>query len=275
MEGLHIRGRVINNNDGFHFISCRYVHISNCDVQSQDDACALFGSCKFITITNCSFSTRWSVFRFGGGEAEDITISNCIIYETYGCPIKMRCGPGSRFENITFSNIVMRDVTGPVSIGLGVQNSQQNTSQKAPGIVRNMSFNNITATVVKPVALRDTEHPSDYNPGEVFSSMVLNAMDDVYMENITFSNVHITYPGGGTLQQGAVRELPKIAGEYYQIGVSPAYGLYARNVKGLILNNVSLLMDNADLRPAIILDNVHDAAISALNIDSHISGFSM
>lgn len=103
MEGLHIHSRVIHNNDGFHFISSRYVHISNCDIQCQDDACALFGSCQFITVTNCSFSTRWSVFRFGGGVAENITVSNCLIYETYGCPIKMRCGPGSRFENISFS----------------------------------------------------------------------------------------------------------------------------------------------------------------------------
>jgi hypothetical protein len=269
MEGLHIRGRVINNNDGFHFISCRYVHMSNCDVQSQDDACALFGSCKFITVTNCSFSTRWSVFRFGGGEAEDITVSNCLIYETYGCPIKMRCGPGSRFENISFSNIVMRGVTGPISIGLGSQNSRQNTTPRAPGIVRNISFSGITATVVKPVPLRDSEHPSNYNPGEMFSSVTLNAMDNVFMENITFNDVHITYPGGGTIEQGAIRDVPKIAGEYYEIGVPPAYGLYARNVKGLILHNVSLGIANADLRPALILDNVRDAAINGLNIDGH------
>jgi polygalacturonase len=66
-DGLHIYNRVNGNNDGFHFISSQYVHVSNCDVQSQDDACALFGSSKFVTITNSAFSTRWSVFRFGGG----------------------------------------------------------------------------------------------------------------------------------------------------------------------------------------------------------------
>ncbi|MGH9528762.1 MAG: glycoside hydrolase family 28 protein, partial [Terriglobales bacterium] len=46
LEGLRIYNRVNHNNDGFHFISSQYVHVSNCDVQSQDDACALFGSCK-------------------------------------------------------------------------------------------------------------------------------------------------------------------------------------------------------------------------------------
>src|SRR5438874_4376899 len=48
MDGLHIYNRVNSNNDGFHFISAEYVTVSNCNVQTQDDACALFGSCKFV-----------------------------------------------------------------------------------------------------------------------------------------------------------------------------------------------------------------------------------
>ena len=98
IDGIRIYNRVNKNNDGFHFNSSQYVNIANCNISCQDDACALFGSNKFVTVTNCSFSTRWSIFRFGGGEAENITVSNCIIYETYGCPIKMSCGPrrGSR-----------------------------------------------------------------------------------------------------------------------------------------------------------------------------------
>src|SRR5579859_5264543 len=119
LTGIYIHNRVNSNNDGFHFISAQHVHISNCTVECQDDACALFGSCKFVTVTNCSFSTRWSVFRFGGGEAENITVSNCLIYETYGCPIKMHAGPGTRFENMSFSNLIMDKVTGPISIGVG------------------------------------------------------------------------------------------------------------------------------------------------------------
>jgi len=83
-DGLHIHNRVNGNNDGFHFISCENMHVSNCDVESQDDACAMFGSCKLITVTNSTFSTRWSVFRFGGGQAENISVSNCIIYEAFG-----------------------------------------------------------------------------------------------------------------------------------------------------------------------------------------------
>lgn len=265
LTGLHIHSKVTHNNDGFHFVASEYVHVSNCDVECQDDACALFGSCKFITVSDCSFSTRWSVFRFGGGEAENITVSNCIIYEAYGCPIKMRCSPGSRFENISFSNLVMKGVTGPISIGLGPQNPASKNVQQSPGIVRNISFNNIQATVVKPVPLRGSEFSSNYNPGEIFSCIVLNAMNEAYLENISFNNVHVSFPGGGTAEQASVRDVPKVAGEYYQIGVPPSYGIYARNVRGLTMHNIRFEMQTPDLRPAVIFDNVSDASILGLS----------
>ncbi len=283
LDGIHIYNRVNRNNDGFHFISSQYVHVSNCDVECQDDACALFGSCKFVTVANCSFSTRWSVFRFGGGEAENITVSNCLIYQTYGCPIKMRCGPGSRFENISFSNLVMKDVTGPISIGLGPQQRRPTQPAQAPGanatetnktpaqgekpgIVRNISFHGIQVTVAKPVQLSDVPFVSGYNPGEVFSCIVLNGMAEGFLENINFHDVHVTFPGGGTAEQAAVRDVPKVAGEYYEIGVPPAYALFARNVRGLTLHNVRFELTADDLRPAVVFDHVKDAAVNGLSV---------
>jgi len=266
-EGLHIHSRVIHNNDGFHFISSKYVHVSKCDIQTQDDACALFGSCQFVTVSDSSFSTRWSVFRFGGGMAENITVTNCIIYETYGCPIKMHCSPGSRFENIIFSNLIMKDVTGPISINLGPQRSvNTGTAQRPSGIVRNISFSNIRATVVKPVPLPDAEFPSAYRSGELLSCIVLNSFDDQYLENISFNDIQVTYPGGGTAEQGALRDVPKVAGEYFEIGTPPAYALYARNVKGLTLQNVRFEKVLADLRPALVFDHVEDASAVGLGI---------
>jgi hypothetical protein len=256
---------VNHNNDGFHFVSSQHVHVSNCDVRCQDDACALFGSCKFITVTNCAFSTRWSVFRFGGGEAENITVSNCLIYETYGCPIKMRCASRSRYENISFSNLLMKDVTGPISIGLGPQRRDATpaaTSPEPPGIVRNISFHGIHATVAKPVPLPDVDFASAYNPGEMFSCIILNGMGEGYLENISFHDVHVRFPGGGTREHAAVRDVPKVAGEYYEIGVPPSYGLFARNVRGLTLANVRFELAAPDARPAMIFDRVEDAAVN-------------
>jgi polygalacturonase len=258
---------VNKNNDGFHINSSQYVHIANCDITCQDDACALFGSNKFVTVTNCSFSTRWSVFRFGGGEAENITISNCVIYDTYGCPIKMRCGARARFENITFSNLIMKNVTGPISIGLDSsrRGNAQPETQPVRGIVRNIAFNGIRATVVaKGRQHEDLPFPSDFRPGETRSCIVINGVGSELIEKISFHDVHVVYEGGGTSEEAA-RDVPKLAGEYFEIGTPPAYGVYARNVRGLTLHNVRLEVATPDLRPAMTFDNVADASVNGLS----------
>src|SRR5215813_4026682 len=266
LDGVRIYNRVNLNNDGFHINSCQYVHIVNCDVVCQDDACALFGSNKFVTVTNCSFSTRWSVFRFGGGEAENIAISNCVIYETYGCPIKMRCGARSRFENITFANLIMKNVTGPISIGLdSTRGGAGGTTPPTKGVVRNIAFNGIRATVVAQGRQHeDLPWPQKFRPGETRSCIVVNGVKDEFLEEISFQDVHVVYEGGGTAEE-SVREIPQIAGEYFEIGTPPAYGVYARNVRGLTLHNVRLEVTSPDLRPAVVFDQVKDAAVNGLS----------
>jgi hypothetical protein len=267
LDGVRIYNRVNLNNDGFHINSSEYVHISNCDVVCQDDACALFGSNKFVTVTNSTFSTRWSIFRFGGGQAENITISNCVIYDTFGCAIKMRCGARSRLENITFSNIIMKNVTGPISIGLDStrrSNAPAATPPPAPGIVRNLAFNGIRATVVAEGRQHeDLSWPQKFRPGETRTCITLNGVGGDFLENISFNDVHVTYEGGGTAQEAAA-EVPKMAGEYFEIGTPPAYGFYARNVRGLTLNNVRLEATKPDLRPAVVFDHVADASVNGL-----------
>jgi hypothetical protein len=272
IDGVRIFNRVNKNNDGFHFSSCQYIHIVNSDVQCQDDACALFGSNKFVTITNCSFSTRWSIFRFGGGESQNIAISNCLIYDTYGCPIKISAGRAS-IENFTFSNIIMRNVTGPIGIGFSGQsnNNNPNNTNAAKPFIRNISFNGIRATVVaQPVNHPDIPFEVSVREGEKNSCITLNAMGDHYLENISFTDIHVKYAGGGTAAQAAKRDVPKVAAEYFGVwdpapGGPPAYGLYVRNVKGLSLHNIRFEYEQPDARPAVIFDNVQDATVTGLS----------
>jgi hypothetical protein len=265
IDSIHIHNRVNSNNDGFHFVSAEYVHISNCDVATQDDACALFGSCKFVTVTNSTFSTRWSVFRFGGGNPENVTISNCIIHHTYGCPIKMQFGRDSQVQNLQFSNLILEDVTGPISINLSNRARRNAVDPQKIGFLRNISFSNIRASVVSEGRqFDDMTFPQNYRPGETRQCIVLNGTGDAYMEDITFNDIRVTYGGGGTAEE-AQREIPQVAGEYFEIGTPPAYGLFARNVRGLTLNNVRLEVAAPDLRPAVVFDHVADAAISGLS----------
>ena len=264
LDGVRIHNRVNLNNDGFHINSNQYVNIVNCNVMCQDDACALFGSNKFITVTNCTFSTRWSIFRFGSGECEEVAISNCVIYDTFGCVIKMRFSAGARIENVSFSNLVMRNVTGPISIGLDSNYRRAaNAPARAKGVVRNLTFQGIRATVVSEGGqYADMPFRNNFRPGETRSCITLNGVGDEYLEGITMNDVHVTYGGGGTAEEAARREIPKMAGEYFELGTLPAYGLYARNVRGLTLSDVRFEVATPDLRPAMVFDHVQDATVN-------------
>jgi len=281
MEAIYIYNRVNENNDGFHFISCEFVTVSNCTVMSQDDACALFGSCRAVTITNSSFSTRWSCFRFGGGAASDIAVSNCVLHQVFGCPIKFHGVPGSRFENMSFSNLVLDEVTGPISISVGSRQPHQAGAGPTPvdavpadpgepAVVRNISFSNIHGTVTtNPPQLAGLPFPDIYRPGELHSCITLNCVGDAILEKVSFENIHLTFGGGGTGDDAARRELPELAGEYFILGPMPAYGFYARNARALSMSNIRFDLATPDLRPALILDRVEDAVISGLSVEGN------
>jgi len=94
---------------------------------------------------------------------------------------------------------------------------------------------------------------------------VLNGVGEDFLEGIRLSDIQITFEGGGSAEEAARRDVPKMAGEYFELGVLPAYGLYARNVHGLTLHNVRFELTNPDLRPALVFENVEDAGVNGLN----------
>jgi len=269
MDRIYIHSRVNSNNDGFHFVSAEYVTISNCVIKCGDDACAMFGSCQNITVTNSFFSTRWSVFRFGGGHAHNVAVSNCVLSQVYGCPFKFQGDPGSRFENMSFSNIVLDEVTGPISISVGGRLAAPD--DKTPVVVRNISFSNIhgTVTTAPPAMLPESDLGVGHRPGEAHSAIVLNSVNGAVLENISFCDVHLTFGGGGTAEEGAQRDVPKVFGEYFRLGPIPAYGLYARNARGLTLQNVRFEVSTPELRPAVIFDHVEDAVFNGFSVQGN------
>jgi len=283
VDGVRIHNRVNFNNDGLHFEDCEHVKVSNCNVVCEDDACALFGSTRDVTVTNCTFSTRWSVFRFGGGKAENITVSHCVIYDTFGCPIKMQVESGSRMENMIFSNLVMNNVTGPIYVGLGSvpRNSAQPSETRRGGVVRNIMFKGIRARVAPAPDLKEFPYTvgtpiDDIYAGEHRTCIDLTAYDGQFIENITLSDIHITFAGGGNPQEAAPRDVPQVSGaEYFGLGVLPAYGMYARNVRGLALHNVRFDLAAPDLRPALVLDASEDISLNGFSAVGNSSAESL
>ena len=152
IEGVHLLNRANQNNDGFDLTNCEDVIISDCHIDCGDDAIALKEGGIRIVVTNCIISTRWAAFRIGPeahGVFRDIAVSNCVVYDTYGSGIKIQEVEGGVMENISFDNLVMNHVTGPISLRLGGYLGWKNERKESLpiGVLRNIRFSNIQATV--------------------------------------------------------------------------------------------------------------------------------
>lgn len=267
LDGVHIFNRANQNNDGFDLTTCEDVFASNCKVDCGDDAFALKEGGRNIVITNCVISTRWAAFRVGPesrGVYRDICVSNCVVYDTYGAAIKMQEVEGGIMENILFENIVMENVTGPISIRLGGYLGWKNDRKESfpIGVFRNVQFNNIRARVA------DNAYPLAYEvppfPGERKSCINITGVPGYYVENVTLSNLHVTFPGGGTLEDAdrVVPELRDHYPEYHMFGTLPAYGLYVRHTRGLALDNVRFDYAGSEKRPAVVCEDAEDLELS-------------
>lgn len=109
------RGR---NCDGLDLVDCQKVCISNCNINSGDDAICLKSfspdeACQDITITNCIVSSNASGIKIGtetSGAFRDITVQNCVVYDTRGDALAIMTSDGARIERINMSDITVRNI---------------------------------------------------------------------------------------------------------------------------------------------------------------------
>jgi len=272
IEGLRIDSLVQPNSDGIDVDGCQEVLISNCNIHSGDDSIALKTiergqPCRDVVITNCVLSSECAAIRVGPDALENIQrvcASNCVIRDTRLNGIKIQMSFGVTMSDMVFSNIVMDNVTGPISLRLaGWKMGEGNIwavfddSQWEKGQLRNILFENIRARV-----------PAD----NIKSCISITGTPTTKPQGITFSNVDVTFPGGGTAAEGARRVVPDLPHDYpecYIFGVLPAYGFYAHHAADLTLSNVRFRLDGADLRPAIVCDDVQGLDLAGLKADGH------
>ena len=267
IHDVHLFNRANQNNDGFDLTYCEDVMISNCHIDCSDDAIALKEGGVRIVVTNCIISSRWAAIRIGPealGEFRDIAVSNCVIYDTYGAAIKIQEVEGGIMENISFDNLVMNHVTGPISLRLGgyLGWRQERTESLPIGMLRNIRFSNIQATIAEDAYPLPHEVPAF--PGEKKSCLNIAGVPGYFIENVSFNGLHFSFPGGGT-QEDAQRAVPEHRDrypEYHMFGTLPAYGVYIRHAKGVVFNDVTLETKSSDLRPAMFAEDVENLELA-------------
>ena len=265
--------KVDTNRDGFDIDSCRNVRISNCSVNSpNDDAIVLKSSyglgfaraTENVTITNC-FVSGYDIgslldgtykrnvkeapdkdgptgrVKFGtesNGGFKNITISNVVFDHCRG--LALETVDGGPLEDVTISNITMRDVTtAPIFLRLGAR--MRGPAGARPGVLRRVQISNVVV----------------YNAEPRFASIIAG-LPGRPVEDVRLSDIRILYRGGGTREMAALNPPEKETNypEPSMFGDIPAYGFFIRHARGVEFSNVEVAFMAEDARPAFYLEDV-------------------
>lgn len=268
LHGLTVSNHVSYNNDGVDIDGCRDVHVSDCTIDSDDDALCLKSTldraCENVVVSNCILSSHCNAFKTGtesNGGFKNITLTNCAIRPSressvlYGDRaglggISLESVDGGHVDRIAISNIVIEGVRVPIFCRLGnrARPFADNAAKPNVGTFRNVMLSNIVVT------------------GGSVIGCPLAGLPGHRLENVTLSNIRLRMAGGGTAADAA-RAVPELAEKYPEgkmFGTLPAAGFYCRHVTGLTLRDVALETDQPDLRPAVVCDDVERLTIDGL-----------
>jgi hypothetical protein len=163
-------------------------------------------------------------------------------------------------ENLLFSNIVMRNVPRAILVTFNSFPMRVDAPKPMPPMqaLRDLMFSHIRIESDSSIT------------GPQLSYIAVCGLPGHPVENVTFSDISYTAPGGGTAQMATRR----VVGEFTDVrpesrvfeGSLPSYGLYARHVKGLTVRNVTIETVTRDARPGIVCDDVEDAVFSGVRV---------
>ncbi|MGB2864322.1 MAG: glycoside hydrolase family 28 protein, partial [Sedimentisphaerales bacterium] len=188
ITGITVRSLINHNNDGINIDSCRRVVISDCNIESGDDAIVLKSTsarvCRDVAVSNCILSSRCNALKMGtesNGGFENIVITGCSIYETRLAGIALEIVDGGTMDRVIISNITMNKVGAPIFLRLGNRarpfkpalslSNGKNMETPAMGVMRNMTISNIEATGANP------------------TGCAISGLPEAKIENLTLSNV--------------------------------------------------------------------------------------
>jgi hypothetical protein len=245
-----------------------HVTITNCTVSGFDLGTLIdgtYGREQWAAPDGDGPTGRIKLGTESNGAFRNITISNCVFVRSRGLAIESV--DGAIIENIAVSNIVMREVvSSPLFVRLGAR--LRGPKATPVGAIRRVQIDNVIV-----------------DDADCRFAAIVTGLPGHAVEELSLTNVRVGYRGGLTLaqvaeqpaelvsrffQRGAdagtgprqpydVPERPAAYPEPSMFGVLPAYGLYARHVRGLRVRDVQFTVEAPDGRAAVVLQDVAGA----------------
>ncbi len=251
---VEVRGvKITGGWDGVHFRGwkdnpCRDISITNCEFYTGDD-CIAGWFWENTLIANCIINSSCNGIRLIG-PAKSLIIDQCLFF-----------GPG-RFEHRTTREQKRRNMLAGLCL-------QPGAWDKTEGAMNDVAISNITMrNVTTPLHL-------SLKPGNTAGRVTIDRLTatgiyraaasieswaETPIEHVTLRDISLSFTGGGTPAQAKMQ----VKSPGVDARALPAWGLYARNVKHLDLQNVRLSLDTDDARPMVLCDGVQRLTLDTL-----------
>lgn len=283
IDGIRILSDLLGpNSDGIDVEACADVRISNCVIYCGDDGICLKNEtapydqspCKNITVTNCIITTTCNGFKIGtgtSGDFENITFSNSVIKA--GLPDEPLAKAAAAtlhpdlFDNglAPLSGIAIESVDGGHVRGVSISNIVMH-GVRAPIFARlgNRGRRGSRKDMVPTAGtVQDVSISNVIAYGAQNASMIAGIPGHP-VKNVSLTNILVQTDGTGT-RDLAHKAMPERIRDYPEItswGRMPVYGLYCRHVDTLTLDNIRIFANGPDERPALTFDDVTNFQLS-------------
>ena len=243
-DDLQIRGiKVYNhsnkNNDGIDIDGCHRVTISDVNVDSDDDALCIKSTSdrasENVAVSNCLLSSHCNAFKLGtesNAGFKNIAATNLAIKPSshtdqliYGhnegsSGIALEVADGGTLDGVVISNVTIQGTWTPIFIRLDNRARPYRDDQVIHNVghLKNVSISNVIVTGAGNLGCSITGIPG------------------YPVENISLSNISISFDGGGT-KDLVHREIPEKEKDYPEaemFGQLPSYGFYLRDRKSVV-----------------------------------------
>jgi len=235
-DGVHFRGAAGR--------ACRNITIIGCQFYTGDDSIA-GRYWENVLISDCFMNSSCNGIRLIG-PATRLIVNGCLFYGPGLQPhrssrrtnmlsgIILQPGAWDKTEgllnDVLLANNTMHDVASPITIWTRGENP-----------IERVTVAGLTAT------------------GVYRSALSVESWAAAPITNVVIRNANIEFAGGGKAEQAK----EPVKGPGVDARPLPSWGIYARNVEQLTLEDVRFSLSKDDFRPAVITENV-----GRLNLDN-------
>jgi polygalacturonase len=272
LQGLDVYNHGSCNNDGCDIDCCRDVIVSDCNIDSHDDAlCLKSGNdcpTENVVITNCITRTHCNHFKTGtesNGGFRNITVSNLQMVPSTvlesdpntggadwrgACGIALGCVDGGMMENISVSHVQMDQVRVPFFIKFGDRGRliHEGDIHRPVQFARGIRLSHITAKQAS-------------STGCYIMGLPEQAVRDVRIEHCDFE-----FEGGGddALAESTVPLRREVYPSCDAFGSLPSLAIFMRDAEDIQLSDLNLRTMNPDTRPALRWQRVRNLELDGI-----------